>query len=174
MSSGFRRQQVGFTLVELVLALVLSGAFLALIAPAIRFAIKQPEQARVYTEASHKALLVSESIERSLKSAIAVSVSSDMRCIAITGKVASRSYCFAKDGLQLSEYGKANKLLVDAVQGQFVLQSKSNSEVNPTAVSDSLSTSVPRELVDLQFKVVGSTSLSFSRLIRLPETGRGF
>lgn len=169
MSLSSKQRHGGFTLVELVLALVLSGAFLALIAPAIRFAIKQPEQARVYTEASHKALLVSESIERGIKSAAAVSVTANMRCISMTQAAVSRSYCFDNEGLYLSEYGKDSKLLVDAVQGRFQLKSVNHSVADHMSASDSFTESVSRELVDLQFTLIAGTPLSFSRLILLPE-----
>lgn len=142
--------QAGFTLIELVLALVLSGAFLALIAPAIRFAIKQPEQASRHAEASHKALLVSEYIERDLKVSRTVLVSEDQQCIDVGFDGLTRSYCFTQGGLAVTESGKRARALVPGVRGKFV-------PLNPQGV----------KLLDLQVSMSADeeTALSFSRLI---------
>ena len=152
LNTCFIRQQ-GFTLIELVLALVLSGAFLALITPAIRFAIKQPQQAMQHSEASHKAFLVSEYIGRDIKASKRAAIREDMRCIDLSFEAFNRTYCFTQPGLRLEESQSSEQLLVSGVAGRFV----SFDDENP-------------RLVDLQISIRGEfeSAFSFSRLVVLP------
>ena len=153
---GARPKQGGFTLVELVLALVLSGAFLMLITPAIRFAIKQPEQARFLAEASHKALLVSELVQRELELAQSVVVGTDSRCLDMSLNTELHRYCFDQQGLILQAQGESSRLLVAGVEGRFLLRS---------------SGFMPSKVLDLQVAASNDPALSFSRLLVLPGVG---
>ncbi|KZX81985.1 hypothetical protein A3715_04370 [Oleiphilus sp. HI0009] len=111
-------KQKGVTLIELVLAIVVGAAVIAMLIPVLKFMFSVPEKAQAADRASHKAFIVSENIVRALRNASEVQIESE-QCLTGESKAQSFSFCFEGGELiRTDAFGNKN-VLMRSISGRF-------------------------------------------------------
>lgn len=155
-------RQRGLTLIELVLSLVVGGAVLALLVPAIRYAVTQPEQALLVQRVSHQAFIVAETLrrDRALRDEITLDSNNCLHLkkpkdLSVMTRGGTYSYCFSGQGLVRYEQGRdtPSVSIVDNVDGRFSISSLSSG----------------RRLDVTFYIMMGGERYPFSQIISLPD-----